>query len=194
METKEQLRIRYKKRRKLISAEERNRLSLEIANQFMTFLENFPEVKHIHLFLPIAKHLEIDTFIIKEKLHLADKEVYTSIMLNTGRRMQTVHLVPMTSYKEDSWGIPVPITKELASPSIIHLVLIPLLVFGKNGHRIGYGKGYYDSFLSSLDEDVLKVGLSYFPPVKQVIEEGHDVPLNYCITPDKVYSFASSET
>ena len=69
----------------------------------------------------------------------------------------------------------------------IDVVLIPLIVFDENGHRIGYGKGYYDRFLESCRPDTLKVGLSILPPIKEIPEvEAHDIPMDYCIGIDQV--------
>ena len=43
----------------------------------------------------------------------------------------------------------------------IDVVFVPLLIFDKQGHRIGYGKGYYDRFLSKCKKDTIKVGLAW---------------------------------
>ncbi|HEX8461529.1 MAG TPA: 5-formyltetrahydrofolate cyclo-ligase, partial [Segetibacter sp.] len=72
----------------------------------------------------------------------------------------------------------------------IDLVFVPLLAYDKRGYRVGYGKGFYDRYLSLCKPEVLKVGFSYFGP-EESIDDTHqfDVPLNYCITPDNIYEF-----
>jgi len=69
-------------------------------------------------------------------------------------------------------------------------VLVPLLSFDKKGFRVGYGKGFYDRFLMQCKSDCIKIGLSYFDPI-DVIDDADefDVPLDFCITPQKVYVF-----
>jgi 5-formyltetrahydrofolate cyclo-ligase len=69
-------------------------------------------------------------------------------------------------------------------------VLVPLLAFDESGYRVGYGKGFYDRFLQQCRKDVLTVGFSYFDAIDK-IEDTHqfDVPLNYCITPHRIYEF-----
>jgi 5-formyltetrahydrofolate cyclo-ligase len=67
---------------------------------------------------------------------------------------------------------------------------LPLLCFDKHGHRVGYGKGYYDNFLGDCRPETIKIGLSLFE-VEDEIDAiyADDVPLNFCVTPDKVYPF-----
>ena len=67
---------------------------------------------------------------------------------------------------------------------------IPLLCFDKNGNKVGYGGGYYDKFLSKTENAVMKIGLSFFEPVDHIdgITE-LDVPLDICVTSEKVYDF-----
>ena len=79
---------------------------------------------------------------------------------------------------------------ELIDEKEIDLVLVPLLCFDKKGFRVGYGKGFYDRFLSKCRSDVLKIGLSYFKPVEKIEDvRDFDVALDYCITPKGVWHF-----
>ncbi|MFM8832750.1 MAG: 5-formyltetrahydrofolate cyclo-ligase, partial [Cytophagales bacterium] len=52
----------------------------------------------------------------------------------------------------------------------IDLVLVPLLAFDKEGHRVGYGKGYYDRFLKGCKSSCKKIGLSFFNAVEKISE------------------------
>ena len=72
----------------------------------------------------------------------------------------------------------------------IDVVIVPLLVFDEKGNRVGYGKGFYDRFLSRCREDVIKIGLSFFDAEKRIDDtDEFDIPLTYCITPGKIYEF-----
>jgi 5-formyltetrahydrofolate cyclo-ligase len=42
------------------------------------------------------------------------------------------------------------------------VVFVPLLAFDKKGNRVGYGKGFYDAFLSKCKPETIKIGLSFF--------------------------------
>jgi 5-formyltetrahydrofolate cyclo-ligase len=73
----------------------------------------------------------------------------------------------------------------------VQVVLVPLLAYDGKGNRLGFGKGHYDTFLGSLPHSVIKIGLSFFPPEDTLPVEPHDIPLNYCITPEQVWAFST---
>ena len=67
------------------------------------------------------------------------------------------------------------------------MVIVPGIVFDKNGHRIGYGYGYYDRFFHKLDANVKKIGFAFdFQVVDKIPEEQHDVPMDVVITEKRV--------
>ena len=73
---------------------------------------------------------------------------------------------------------------------IIYLAILPLLAFDTKGNRIGYGKGYFDTFLSKKEfQNTILVGLCMDSPYDEWISEPHDIPLDYVVTPNKVYNF-----
>ena len=63
-------------------------------------------------------------------------------------------------FEKNQYGIPEPIGGVTVDEKDIDIVFIPLLAFDELGNRVGYGKGYYDRFLSKCRKDVLKIGLS----------------------------------
>jgi 5-formyltetrahydrofolate cyclo-ligase len=72
-------------------------------------------------------------------------------------------------------------TGELCEPT---LIVVPGIAFSKNGVRLGYGKGYYDRYLTN---DVCKIGVcmdSFF--VESLPNEPHDVRMNLVITPSGI--------
>jgi len=74
------------------------------------------------------------------------------------------------------------------------LVILPLLAYDYQGNRVGYGKGYYDRFLAQIP-NIPKIGLSFFKPVEQISDiQIWDVTLDYCITPETIYSFNLSNS
>jgi 5-formyltetrahydrofolate cyclo-ligase len=99
-------------------------------------------------------------------------------------------LKPETKLQENKWGIPEPVQAEAIGVGEIDMVLVPLLAFDRQGHRVGYGKGFYDRFLASCRPATIKVGLSLETSMHQVADvHAGDVVLDYVITPAEVIKF-----
>jgi len=74
-------------------------------------------------------------------------------------------------------------------PANLDVVFVPLLAFKELESRIGYGKGFYNRFLSKCNPNSVKIGLSFFEAEEQIIHENIDFQPDFCITPKKIYSF-----
>jgi 5-formyltetrahydrofolate cyclo-ligase len=107
-----------------------------------------------------------------------------------GRTMEAHVLEEHGLFAKNKYNILEPIGNHIIPPELIDLVFVPLLAFDLRGFRVGYGKGYYDRYLTRCRKDVITVGFSFFEPVS-VIEDidQFDVPLKYCITPSRLYEF-----
>jgi|GEM_PF-3541552 len=66
----------------------------------------------------------------------------------------------------------------------LDLIIIPGVVFDRNGNRIGTGNGWYDRFLKDYP-NVLKVGIAYDEQISDetLPNEKYDIQLNFIITP-----------
>lgn len=189
MRTKNELRQDYRQLRKQLSGDEVNDLSRKITKQLGIWLEGQEGLTHFHLFFPIAKFNEVNTFYIKQLLEQEDKTLFTSQVNRDENRLDTLQLPPDAAFFLDEWGIPVPQESVRVTATKIQVVFVPLLAYDKSGHRLGFGKGFYDRFLASLEQPVLKLGLSFFAPEECIPVEPHDIPLDYCITPSQIWSF-----
>lgn len=95
-----------------------------------------------------------------------------------------------TIFTKNKYNIPEPLGGVQMDPKEVDVVLTPLLCFDKVGNRVGYGKGYYDRLFSGCREDVVKIGFSFFDAVDEISDiNEYDFKLDYCVTPEKVYSF-----
>ena len=159
--------------------------------QLGTWLEGQESLTHFHLFFPISKFKEVNTFYIQQLLEQQGKTLFTSQVNREENRLDTLHLPPDAAFFLDEWGIPVPQESVLVTATKIQVVFVPLLAYDKSGNRLGFGKGFYDRFLSSLEQPIIKVGLSFFTPEESIPVESHDIPLNYCITPNQVWEFTT---
>ncbi|NLZ83298.1 MAG: 5-formyltetrahydrofolate cyclo-ligase [Clostridiales bacterium] len=68
------------------------------------------------------------------------------------------------------------------------IMIIPGLAFDNKGNRLGYGKGYYDEFLSmEYAKDFLKIAVAYdFQIIDEVPTDEYDVAVDYIVTPSKI--------
>lgn len=104
--------------------------------------------------------------------------------------MQSILVNDETNFAYNRYGIAEPVNGSVLIPEAIELVIVPLLAFDQTGNRVGYGKGYYDRFLKTCSRTALKIGFSYFDAVPLIEDSNeYDVRLDYCITPEKIYSF-----
>lgn len=102
----------------------------------------------------------------------------------------TMEMAFSRTFANSAWGIPEPVGGTVVKPTDFDIVLIPLLAFDKYGHRVGYGKGFYDRYLVNCRPDCLKIGISLFDPVDLIAEvESHDISLDIAICPSKLYDF-----
>ena len=185
---KQAIRAAYHKARTAISEQEITRLSLEIANQLLTLPIWDFEVYHV--FLPITEKLEVNTELLLPILIGKNKTiVLPRAHFKTGS-MESVIFDENTILKKNNYGISEPTTGVILLPDQIDVVFVPLLAFDQNGHRVGYGGGFYDRFLANCRKDVLSIGLSFFeaePPFSDI--NLLDQKLGYCVTPKKIYKF-----
>ena len=87
-----------------------------------------------------------------------------------------------TILKNNLYGIPEPINVKEIDVDKIEVVFVPLLISDKNNHRVGYGKGFYDRFLSECDENVQTIGLNFFEPIEKIEDiNQNDVSLKVII-------------
>lgn len=147
------------------------------------------DLSTFHIFLHSPDKKELDTRPIIKFLREKSKNILVPRMI-PGQELQHVLLTEETVLEENHWGIPEPVNGNIISPDTIDVVFTPLLAFDREGHRVGYGKGYYDRFFAGCRKDCIKVGLSLFEAVDKITDTGgYDIPLNYCVTPLRIYEF-----
>lgn len=185
---KNELRKKYRELKKQLSEEEVLVRSLAVANKLLQL--PLWEKTYFHVFLPITEHKEVNTEFILHLLSGKDKEIVVSKSDFNTLTLTHFLLTDNTLIRKNNYNIPEPVDGIEVPPNKIEVVFVPLLAFDKTGHRVGFGKGFYDKFLSACKPDTIKVGLSLFDAEDKITDifEG-DVKLDYCVTPDRVYSF-----
>ena len=185
---KNELRKKYKGKRQKLTLEEIEEKSLAIANQLVQM--DIWDKTYYHLFLPIEEQKEVNTEYILNILQAKDKEIVISKSDFATTSMAHFLLTDNTKIKKNEYNIPEPINGLSVPTEMIDVVFVPLLAYDKLGNRVGYGKGFYDKFLSECKPDVVKIGLSFFEP-EELIEDvfENDVKLDFCIGPKNILKF-----
>lgn len=184
---KDEIRKKYKSLRKDLSEDDRRDLSIKIANQSLTL--PIWDYTNYHIYMSIQEQKEVSTEFLLHILLGKDKNILIPKTDFENQRMYSILLTDTLLIKKNKFHIPEPQGGIEIFNSEVEVVFLPLLAYDKEGHRIGYGMGFYDRFLEECRENVIKIGLSFYPPEETLISEPHDVKLNYCITPDKIYEF-----
>jgi 5-formyltetrahydrofolate cyclo-ligase len=150
-----------------------------------------PFLNYVFSFYPIEQNNEVNTFMITDFLHFKNPNL--QICYPKTRKdgsMQAIVCSADSIFEANEYNIPEPLDTETADPTVIDLVIVPLLAFDIKGNRVGYGKGYFDKYLKECREDCIKVGLSYYEPLDSIDDANEfDVPLDFCITPQRTYVF-----
>ncbi|MCS6822893.1 MAG: 5-formyltetrahydrofolate cyclo-ligase [Cytophagaceae bacterium] len=180
----------FLEKRKLLSTMDVYNRSLLIADRFV---KNFitTDITSVHTFLPIEERNEVYTwFIIHEiNMHYKHIQLICPVVNTENKSMRHALLTPNTPIRINSYGIPEPET-QITFTDVPDIVLVPLVAIDKYGNRLGYGKGYYDRFLSTIDRSCLKIALSLEEPIEYLMHDHHDVPMDYCITPSCIYKYS----
>ena len=90
-------------------------------------------------------------------------------------------------FEKSAYGIMEPSGGEEVLPEDLDVILVPLVCFDEDCHRLGHGGGYYDRFLKKTN--ALKIGIAYeIQKEKDIPLEEHDVCLDMVITEKKIYT------
>ena len=180
------LRSHYKKKRFSLTKQEVDDLSQRVFKQLDKL--NIWKLKHYHIFISISKYNELDTSFIINKLKSEQKIIIVPKISNN----ELVHIAinDETEFGLNEYGIKEPNDGNHFVIENLDIIFIPLLAFDIEGHRVGYGKGYYDRFLKLTNNSTLKIGLSFFDPINKILDiDDNDVKLDYCVTPKQVHKF-----
>lgn len=104
-----------------------------------------------------------------------------------GGRIEHYEIGSLQDLEPGRFGLlePPPEPDRAVDPSAVDLVLVPGIVFDREGFRAGFGGGYYDRFLAAIDAP--SIGLAFaLQLVDRVPREAHDVPVDAIVTEHEV--------
>jgi 5-formyltetrahydrofolate cyclo-ligase len=171
------LRKTAKVKRELLTKDEVSSLSNAVFNNLKT-LDFLWEKSNFFVYNSFRN--EVETSKIISHLLSLNKTVAHPITIESNM----VAGIPLTSeFVSDKFGVSTP--KDYAVLDSVDVAIIPLLLCDKNKNRLGYGKGFYDRFLST--HPCLKVGVCYdFQVLENLTPNPWDIPLDIIVTPTKI--------
>lgn len=185
---KNQLRKKFKALRDaLIPLEVEKNSQAVIAT--LTSYPFWQKAKRIMCYLSIGN--EIQTVPLIEKAWEAKKEVIIPVCQKETLKIKPSLLNSFADLEPKTMGILEPKEGKMfeVDPSSIDLCLIPGLAFDLQGHRIGFGAGYYDRFLPLLNPTTPKMALAHEIQISSetLPVDPHDVLMDYICTEKKIY-------
>ncbi|WP_298246818.1 5-formyltetrahydrofolate cyclo-ligase [uncultured Christiangramia sp.] len=185
---KSEIRKKFKLLRSQLAQADIESMSIDIANRCLEL--RIWDARYFHIFLSIAEQKEVNTEYLLHVLQGKDKEIIVPKSdFETGEMINYL-LTDQTRIVKNPWNIPEPVDGIQIAAQQLDAVFIPVLALDKSGHRVGYGKGFYDRFLSRCKKDIIKIGVSFYGPVDEISDVyTSDIPLDYCVTPNRIYDF-----
>ena len=139
--------------------------------------ELYRQAKSIYGYLPYNQ--EIRTVPMLEQALRDGKKV--AVPKCYGDEMRFIWMEDLSAVEKGYAGIPEPIADGPVADDEMALVLMPGLAFDREGHRIGYGGGFYDKFLAR-ERNHPKVALCYdFQVFDRLETEEFDIPVDVCL-------------
>lgn len=136
--------------------------------------EAYRQAKTIYGYLPYNQ--EVRTVPILQQALADGKRV--AVPKCYGDKMRFIYLEDLSQVEKGYCGIPEPIADEPVADDKTALVLMPGLAFDPQGHRMGYGGGFYDKFLEK-EPNHPTIALCYgFQMLEHLETEAHDIPVD----------------
>ncbi len=170
---KNTLRKHIKEQKRAMTEEQIVAASEKLGEQFVAS-EAYKQAKTIYGYLPYNQ--EVRTVPMLQKALEDGKKV--AVPKCYGEEMRFIYLEDLSQVEKGYCGIPEPIADEPVADDMTALVLMPGLAFDPQGHRIGYGGGFYDKFLASEPEHPTLALCYAFQMVEHLETEEFDVPVD----------------
>ena len=173
---KKTLRKKIREQKQAMTREQIETASQKLAEMFLE-TEQYRQAKTLYGYMPYNQ--EVRTIPILERAIRDGKSV--AVPKVYGDTMKFIYLDDLTQVANSDMGIPEPIADEPVADDKTALVLMPGLAFDEAGHRIGYGGGFYDKFLTA-EPDHPTVALCYdFQMYAHLDTEEFDIPVDMVI-------------
>ena len=134
----------------------------------------YRNAKTVYGYLPYSQ--EVRTVAMLERAIADGKRVAVPKVI--GDDMKFIYIRDLSRVEKGYAGIPEPVDDGPIADDPTALVLMPGLAFDREGHRIGYGGGFYDRFLAQ-EPDHPTLALCYdFQMMESLETEEFDIPVD----------------
>ena len=117
--------------------------------------------------------------------YLSSKNFYFPCVI--GDEIYAAKYIPSEPFITGKYGIMEPAGERICDCSFLDFIFVPALAVDYSGNRLGYGKGYYDRFLSGYPSVVTAAAVFNELCFEKIPAENHDVKIKYIITENKFY-------
>jgi 5-formyltetrahydrofolate cyclo-ligase len=178
MKTKEEIRVEMlTKRIKQLPMlkKEKDKRMIDTINSF----PRFQIADEILFYMPIHGEVDITTLFIE---HKDTKKFVLPRVVNKSKDLTLYQIETLDDLVKGTFRIPEPKKAlEKITPEKLDFIILPGIAFDLEGHRIGYGQGYFDRLLKKTNCPI--IGVAYdFQIVENIGGEPHDVPVDMIVT------------
>lgn len=185
--SKKEIRQRMIQQRKSLSNKSLAEKSLEIFHQLQR-LESYKNAQKLMTYVPFQE--EIHTTLLIEDFLKNNRRVFIPVTRPKEKRIIISELLDLEKDLETGhFGVlePKAYAFRPKDPKTIDLIIVPGLAFTKSGYRIGYGGGYYDRFLPTLEQKPTTIALALdFQIVESLPIDHYDVPVDIIVTESQI--------
>ena len=177
--TKQEIRAQVRAKKRAMTEAEIVAASARLGEKFRA-CEAYRNARSIYFYLPYNQEVRTEPMIdgaLADGKRVAVPKCY-------GDEMKFLWLESMDDVKPGYCNIPEPVYDEPVADDTTALVLMPGLAFDPQGHRIGYGGGFYDKFLEA-EPNHPTVALCYgFQMFDHLEVDAHDIPVDTVLSSD----------
>jgi 5,10-methenyltetrahydrofolate synthetase len=163
--------------RQRIPPDEHEHASLAIESFLEQTLEGFP-AQILSAYLPYKGEVDL-----RRVLHRLKEKGWTTALpavVQRGLPLEFLRWTREAEMEAGVFGIPIPRVHDVVFPSVI---ILPLVAFDTQNYRLGYGAGYFDITLASLEPRPLTIGIGFeMSRLETIYPLPTDIPLDFIIT------------
>ena len=180
---KDEIRKQILEKRTNLSLEEVDKKSELIIENLTPYLKN---AQNIMIFMDMKNEVRITKLI---ELY-PEKNFFISKIVNSKNREMKINKYNENELVLHKFGYYESSSDDFYDEKILDIVIVPALAFDSSKNRIGFGGGYYDTFLNKVrgkNKNTLFIGVCYdFQMIEEVPIEGHDITLDLVINESEV--------